>query len=58
MEIDEHTQMSNYIHVSLERVLLSVSRIWGITWKTPPHDIARQLMNHIEEFKPCNEGGE
>lgn len=58
MEIKEYTQMSNFIHVSLERVLLTVSKTWGFKWKTPPHDIARRLMNHIKEFLPFNEGGE
>lgn len=58
MDVKEYTRLSNFMHVSLEALLLKVSKVWAFTWKGTPHDIAMQLMNQIREFMPDNEGGD
>lgn len=45
---DKATNVEHY----LENGLGEVAAVFGFTWKTPPHDLARQLMNHIVEFQP------
>ncbi|MBA7495714.1 hypothetical protein ES702_06303 [subsurface metagenome] len=57
MEIKEHTPYANDLQKVLDKYLTILAITFGFTWKTPPHDLARRIMNHIHEFKPSNEGG-
>lgn len=47
----EHSTRAVDVQYYLEESLKQVSQAWEFTWKTPPHDLARQLMDHIVEFK-------
>ncbi|MBA7621637.1 hypothetical protein ES703_29002 [subsurface metagenome] len=58
MHIKKHTHVFNFIHVSLEALLIKVSTLFRFTWKTTPHDITIQLMNQIQQFIPDSKGGD
>ena len=56
----EHSERATDIHFYLDNSLRQVAETWEFTWKTPTHDLARRLMNHIMEFKQAElfeEGG-
>lgn len=48
----EYSERDKDVQYYLENSLEQVATTWEFTWKTPPHDLARQLMNHIVEFQP------
>lgn len=52
---DEHSYKGQEIMNDFEVMLMMAARHHKISFKTPPHDIARRFMNEIVEFEPGKE---
>jgi hypothetical protein len=52
---DEHSIEARFIMAYYEKHLRKGADVYGVSLKTPPHDIARQLLNEIVEFKQKEE---
>jgi hypothetical protein len=51
MTFHEHDVIGKEIALVFEKHLAKVELVFGITFRTPLHDIARRLLNEIVEFK-------
>lgn len=52
---DEHSEKGQAIANFMEMVLIGLTQNYEVTLKEPAHDIARQFLNEIMEFKPLEE---
>lgn len=53
---DEYSEKAQAIMDHIGFLLMWAEIDYGITLKSPKHDIARRFMNEILEFKPAKEG--
>lgn len=52
---NEHGWTGQSIMYNFKDALKLVVNNHGVTFKSPPHDIARRLLNEIVEFEPMRE---
>jgi hypothetical protein len=50
-KFNEYSEIGQKIQDATEFMLLMVMKHYDITFKEPPHDIARRLLNEIVEFE-------
>ncbi len=51
----EYSKQGSEIMEWYEQVLDIISNSFDVTYKSPPHDIARRFLNEIVEFKRIGE---
>lgn len=55
MSFDEHSEKAQSIMTWYEDALHWFAEFHNISFKDPPHDIARRFLNEIVEFKSVEE---